>query len=207
MADGFAETRSRAGGLAGGGGWRRPGGRARRAAGSRSPCGAHPGCRDDDGRSSLPRCRGRDIRLARSPSTRRRRRRGTSTLATLRRVPWARFASAIVVATPGGGLAHCKPVDAIEGSNLAGEPRDDVALAGPPLRISSGRCRRLWPCVRADGACPRRPVARRDGAGARHEPALRARSASSSAVPWPGSRRFSTILPRLAVKRRRAGPR
>ena len=58
---------------------------------------------------------------------------GDVDFATLRRVPWARFASAIVVATPGGGLAHCKPVDAIEGSNLAGEPRDDVALAGPPV--------------------------------------------------------------------------
>ena len=51
---------------------------------------------------------------------------------TLRRVPWARFASAIVVATPGAGLALCKAVDVIEGSNLAGEPRDDVVLAGSP---------------------------------------------------------------------------
>ena len=33
---------------------------------------------------------------------------------------------------PGAGLALCKPVDLIEGANLAGEPRDDVTLAGPP---------------------------------------------------------------------------
>ena len=51
---------------------------------------------------------------------------------TLQRVPWARFAAAIVVAAPGGGLALCKPVDVIEGSNLAGEPRDDIVIGEPP---------------------------------------------------------------------------
>ena len=56
---------------------------------------------------------------------------GDADSAALRRVPWARFASAIVVATPGRGLALCKPADAIEGTNLAGEPRDDVVLPGP----------------------------------------------------------------------------
>ena len=52
--------------------------------------------------------------------------------ATLQRVPWARFASAIAVVRTDAGLALCKPVDVIEGANLAGEPRDDVVLAGPP---------------------------------------------------------------------------
>ena len=52
--------------------------------------------------------------------------------ATLRRVPWARFVSAIAVVTPGQGLAICTPADVVEGANLAGEPRDDVTLSGPP---------------------------------------------------------------------------
>ena len=58
--------------------------------------------------------------------------RGDTDSAALPRVPWARFASAIVVATPGAGLELCKPVDVSEGANLAGEPRDDVTLANPP---------------------------------------------------------------------------
>ena len=58
--------------------------------------------------------------------------RGDPDVATLQRVPWARFATAILVVMPGVGLALCKPVDLIEGANLAGEPRDDVTLAGPP---------------------------------------------------------------------------
>ena len=51
---------------------------------------------------------------------------------SLRRVPWARFASVIVVTDPDEGLALCKPVDVSEGANLAGEPRDDIVLAGAP---------------------------------------------------------------------------
>ncbi len=62
---------------------------------------------------------------------------GTSDAAALPRVPWARFTSAIVVAVPGEGLASCKPVDVSEGANLAGEPRDDVTLAGPPDRFAA----------------------------------------------------------------------
>ena len=61
--------------------------------------------------------------------------RGDPDVATLQRVPWARFATAIVVVMPGAGLAVCKPADLIEGANLAGEPRDDVTLAGP-LEVS-----------------------------------------------------------------------
>ena len=61
--------------------------------------------------------------------------RGVGDAAALPRVPWARFVSAVVVATPGEGLASCKPVDISEGANLAGEPRDDVTLAGPPARF------------------------------------------------------------------------
>ena len=60
---------------------------------------------------------------------------GIGDAAALSRVPWARFVSAIVVAVPGEGLASCKPVDVNEGANLAGEPRDDVTLAGPPDRF------------------------------------------------------------------------
>ena len=61
--------------------------------------------------------------------------RGAGDAAALPRVPWARFVSAVVVATPGEGLASCKPVNISEGANLAGEPRDDVTLAGPPARF------------------------------------------------------------------------
>ena len=57
---------------------------------------------------------------------------GAGATAALPRVPWARFVSAVVFAAPGEGLASCKPVDISEGANLAGEPRDDVTLAGPP---------------------------------------------------------------------------
>ena len=57
---------------------------------------------------------------------------GVGDAAVLPRVPWARFVSAVVVAAPGEGLAECKPVDVSEGANLAGEPRDDVTLTGPP---------------------------------------------------------------------------
>ena len=61
--------------------------------------------------------------------------------AALPRVPWARFASAIVVATPGRGLAFCTPADVIEGTNLAGEPRDDVVLPGPQAATDA------WPAA------------------------------------------------------------
>ena len=53
--------------------------------------------------------------------------------ATLRRVPWARFASTVAVASPGSGLALHKPADVIGGANLAGEPRDDMTPSGPPI--------------------------------------------------------------------------
>ena len=52
--------------------------------------------------------------------------------ATLPRVPWARIASVLVVGAPGQGLAFVKPVDVAESANLAGEPRDDVVVSGPP---------------------------------------------------------------------------
>ena len=52
--------------------------------------------------------------------------------AGLQRVPWARFASVMVIATPDGGRALYRPVAVSEGANLAGEPRDDVT-AGEPL--------------------------------------------------------------------------
>ena len=60
---------------------------------------------------------------------------GAGGATTLPRVPWTRFVSVVVVAAPGGGLTLCKPVDVSEGANLAGEPRDDVTLAGPPDRF------------------------------------------------------------------------
>lgn len=44
----------------------------------------------------------------------------------LRRVPWARFATAVATVAPGRGLALVAPSVAAEGANLAGEPRDDV---------------------------------------------------------------------------------
>ena len=52
--------------------------------------------------------------------------------ATLPRVPWARFASVLVAGAPGQGLAFVRPVDVVEGENLAHEPRDDVVVLGPP---------------------------------------------------------------------------
>ena len=52
--------------------------------------------------------------------------------AALKRVPWARFASAVALALPGQGLASVRPAAVTPGANLAGEPRDDVALADPP---------------------------------------------------------------------------
>ena len=52
--------------------------------------------------------------------------------AALPRVPWARFAAVVALVVPGEGLALCQPADAVEGANLAGEPRDDIALAGRP---------------------------------------------------------------------------
>ena len=62
---------------------------------------------------------------------------GAGGAAVLSRIPWARFVSDLVVAAPGEGLASCKPVAISEGANLAGEPRDDVTLAGPPDRFVS----------------------------------------------------------------------
>lgn len=55
--------------------------------------------------------------------------------ATLRRVPWARWASVLAVGAPGQGLAFFDTLDMVEGANLAGEPRDDITLAGPPAAL------------------------------------------------------------------------
>ena len=52
--------------------------------------------------------------------------------ATLPRVPWARIASVLALGAPGQGLAFVEPVDVFESANLAGEPRDDVVVSGPP---------------------------------------------------------------------------
>ena len=62
--------------------------------------------------------------------------------AALQRVPWARFASVVVIATPDGGRALYRPVAVSEGANLAGEPRDDVT-GGEPLAAPRVR-RRPW---------------------------------------------------------------
>ena len=51
--------------------------------------------------------------------------------AALPRVPWARFASVVLIASSGGGLALYRPIGVAEGTNLAGEPRDDVTQAAP----------------------------------------------------------------------------
>ncbi len=48
----------------------------------------------------------------------------------LPRVPWARFASAFVAASSGGGLVLSSPAAVIEGANLAGEPRDAITDVG-----------------------------------------------------------------------------
>ncbi len=56
--------------------------------------------------------------------------------ATLPRVPWARFASVLVAGAPGQGLAFIGSVDVVEGANLAGEPRDDVVVSGPPEGVA-----------------------------------------------------------------------
>ena len=61
--------------------------------------------------------------------------RGDGDTATLRRVPWARFASVLAVGAPGQGMAFFDTVDVVEGANLAGEPRDDVTLTGPPAAL------------------------------------------------------------------------
>ena len=58
--------------------------------------------------------------------------------AALQRVPWARFAAVVVIASSGGGLALYRPFDVSEGANLAGEPRDDVTAAVP---LSAGEVR------------------------------------------------------------------
>ena len=62
---------------------------------------------------------------------------GDASSAAPQRVPWARFASVVVIASPAGRLALYRPVDVIEGANLAGEPRDDVVLGDPPATIGS----------------------------------------------------------------------
>ena len=56
---------------------------------------------------------------------------GNSDSAAQPRVPWARFASVVVIANPGGRLALYRPVGVTEGTNLAGEPRDDVTQGQP----------------------------------------------------------------------------
>ena len=55
--------------------------------------------------------------------------------ATLRRVPWGRLATLLAVGAPGKGLAVFGAFDVVEGTNLAGEPRDDVTLSGPPVSL------------------------------------------------------------------------
>ena len=56
---------------------------------------------------------------------------GDADSAALPRVPWARFASVVLIASTGGGLALYRPVGVVEGANLAGEPRDDVTQGSP----------------------------------------------------------------------------
>ena len=56
---------------------------------------------------------------------------GNTASAALPRVPWARFASVVVIAPSGGGLALYRPIGVIEGTNLAGEPRDDIHQGHP----------------------------------------------------------------------------
>ena len=56
---------------------------------------------------------------------------GNADSAALPRVPWARFASVVVIAPSGGGLALYRPIGVTEGANLAGEPRDDVTQGQP----------------------------------------------------------------------------
>ena len=56
---------------------------------------------------------------------------GDADSAALLRVPWARFASVVLIASTGGRLALYRPVGMVEGSNLAGEPRDDVTQGSP----------------------------------------------------------------------------
>ncbi len=57
--------------------------------------------------------------------------------AILPRVPWARIAAVLVVGAPGHGLAFLTPSNVVEGVNLAGEPRDDVAVSGRPDFLAS----------------------------------------------------------------------
>ena len=62
---------------------------------------------------------------------------GDSDSSAPRRVPWARFASVAVIASPGGRLALQMPVGVLEDSNLAGEARDDVTQAVPLLAVDA----------------------------------------------------------------------
>ena len=62
---------------------------------------------------------------------------GDSDFSAPQRVPWARFASVAVIASPGGRLALQMPGGVLEDSNLAGEPRDDVTQAVPLLAVDA----------------------------------------------------------------------
>ena len=65
---------------------------------------------------------------------------GDTDSAALQRVPWARFTSVVAIASTGGRLALYRPVGVVEGTNLAGEPRDDVTQ-GIPLSTAEVRSR------------------------------------------------------------------
>ncbi|MFD0687076.1 acyl-CoA dehydrogenase family protein [Actinomadura fibrosa] len=79
---------------------------------------------------------------------------------TLRRVPWARSAHrlAVLTTTPAGGLVALVDPSRLqveEGANVAGEPRDDVVLAGvraeaaAPCPVDAAELRRRGALARA----------------------------------------------------------
>lgn len=81
---------------------------------------------------------------------------GRTLSGTLRRVPWARSAGRLVVLA-GGFVAVVDPAAAriTEGANVAGEPRDDVALSGvqaeavAPCAVDAAELRRRGALARA----------------------------------------------------------
>ena len=66
--------------------------------------------------------------------------------AALPRVPWARFASVVVIASSSGRMALYRPIGVVEGANLAGEPRDDVTQ-GQPLSTADAPSRAVDACA------------------------------------------------------------